>query len=575
VRPFLLLAALAAPPAVAADCALDYRFKADWTGVPRFEASVSFEASARTATRVRLASEWGGVTDFHRGIQRLRVEGEGASIAQDDAPNRWLVKHPPGGRVTVRYDIVNGMPNVDSASGMDHRDFYRNTLGATRFQVFGHAMLVLPEHLSDVEPVAACFEVSGLDPKWTFASSEVAGHRDGKASWRVVESPLHLRSSLMLGGDYRLHRREIAGRPLWVAMRGTWRFDDARFVDATTLVVQSHRRFWGDLDFPHYLISLSPNQVPSGSTGGTAVRNAFAMHASNDFAVPGAAFETILAHEHLHAWVPRRLGTTGKGEAARYWFSEGFTDYLTHRLLLATGIWTLEDYAAAMNDILRRYLGSPAVAYPNARVAEEFWTHRSTGRIPYQRGELFALHLARRLEPTGTTLDGVLRSLLLSREAMPREGGAMEDLAVNRLRAAVRQRVADIDADFEAFIEAGKPLPIGSDFLGPCFVGRVVEVARFEAGFDVDRLRDDSRRVTGLDPGSAAERTGLRNGQFLYSWSIHGGNVERDVELRVVDDLGLLKDIRYRPIADQPLRLPQFDVKAGASKDPACGQWRE
>ena len=42
----------------------------------------------------------------------------------------------------------------------------------------------------------------------------------------------------------------------------------------------------------------------------------------------------------------------GAGEAAGYWLSEGFTNYLTHRLLLRAGVWTLRDYAAAMNEVI-------------------------------------------------------------------------------------------------------------------------------------------------------------------------------------------------------------------------------
>src|SRR5262249_24958113 len=161
----------------------------------------------------------------------------------------------------------------------------------------------------------------------------------------VRASPIAIRSAVYLGGDFRIHRREIDGRPLVIAMRGAWQFDDASFVDATAAVVRAHRTFWDDYDFPYYLISLLPNRFPRGASGGTGLDRAFAMHASSNFAVPGPVFENLIGHEDLHSWLPRRIGSMGANEVQRYWFSEGFTDYLNHRLLVASGTWSLEDYA--------------------------------------------------------------------------------------------------------------------------------------------------------------------------------------------------------------------------------------
>lgn len=568
-----LAALLATSIANASDCTIEYRFHAELQASPRrFDAQLFIDTDARIETRLRLVREWGGVTDFERAIRNVRVEGRRTSIKPGAEPKTWVVSHPAGSRLELRYDVVNDSEDAEAGKPMNHRDFYRNRLDDSHFQLFGHAMLLQPEHFLDSRPLDACVSFSGLPYNWRFASSYPAQRRAGTASIRTTASLQALRSAIYLGGDFRIHRREIAGRPLYVAMRGRWGFEDATFVDATTRVVESHRQFWDDFDFPHFLITLIPNHVERGSTGGTALTNSFAMHASGDFAVPGGAFEFLLVHEHLHTWLPRRLGTMGEQEAQRYWFSEGFTNYLTHRLLLRSGVWKLEDYARTLNEELRQYHVSPARDATNARVRAEFWTNDAVQKIPYRRGELFALHLAGRMAAAGASLDATLRSLRLPQSALPREGDSRDDdLAVNRLRTVLRARLGDSAlADLQAYIEEGRPMPIGDDFLGPCFSGKWVEKPLFELGFDAVSFR--SRKLAGLVAGSAAERSGLREGMDLAGWSVFHGNVEKEVTIQLME-AGKVRDVKYRPVATTPARMPEFEVKAGAREDAACSKW--
>ena len=569
-------AGVTAAPAFAADCDVAYSFRADWAAVPRhFAAELAFPAGGRSETAIRISREWAGVADFHAGVVRVHGVGAGIDVTPAEAPYRWVVKHPPQGLVRVAYDVVNTRPNVDGDGPMDHRDFFRNALGAGYFHLFGHGVLLQPESQADAEPVMACVAFMGMPAEWRFASNRTAGANGGSAQWRGRASPQSMRASLFVGGDFRVLRREIEGRPLWIAIRGAWSFADEAFADATARVVAGQRRFWNDFAFPHYLISLSPNLLPQGSNGGTAIQDAFAMHASRDMALKGFAFEGILAHEHVHTWLPRRLGTMGiDGEAARYWFSEGFTEYLTHRLLLRDGSWSLEDYARALNGVLRAHWTSSARDLPNARVAEGFWKDSTLQRLPYRRGELFAVLVARKLAERGASLDSILRGLALSEDAVPRETDRREaDLAVNRLLAALRGRLDDsADSDVREYIDEGRSLPVDEGFLGPCFRGAWVERPVFALGFDPASLR--GRTLAGLVPGSNAEKAGLRDGMALAGWSIYSGDSTKEVTVQVKEE-GRVRDVKYMPVAAESVRIPEFTVRTGAATDPACRAWKE
>ena len=565
--------------AFAADCTLEYRFTAQWDAHPRrFEVELLFDAGDRKETQIRIAREWAGVTDFERAARDVRPGAAGVGISEgSEAKKTWKVTHPAGGRVSVKYDLVNDIANVDDGTPIPHRDFYRNMMAASYFHFFGWGALLVPEHLADSVPVPACLTFTNLGKDWSFASSHGEGQSDGVATIRTAASPSDLRSAVYLGGDFRVLRRDIEGRPLFVALRGNWSFDDAKFADAAASVVRAQRAFWDDYDIPYFLVSLLPNHVPTGSNGGTAIEHSFAMHAANDFAVPGPMFYTLLAHEHQHTWIPRRIGTMGSDddEARFYWFSEGFTDYLTHRVLVASGMWTLADYSKALNEVIGRHDVSRVRNVPNSVVLRDFWKDPDVERLPYMRGELIALHWSQALAARHRSLEDTLRRLKRSQGFENEELAQRPEMfAVNRLESALRKDLGTsvVDRDVASFVDKGDSVPMNAGFLGPCFAGERTTRPRFELGFDPESFK--TRTITGVVPGSAAQKAGLRDGSPVLTASVHLDDTDREARIQVKDGEGV-KTIKYLPRAAQGVRTWQFRPLPGAEQRSACKRWIE
>nr|QQZ49074.1 hypothetical protein JKL49_18040 [Phenylobacterium glaciei] len=85
----------------------------------------------------------------------------------------------------------------------------------------------------------------------------------------------------------------------------------------------------------------------------------------------------------MHTWLPNQTGGLPLEDEARdYWFSEGFTDFYATRVLLASGIWSLEDYAARYNEVLTRYDGSAARNFTADQVMAVFWTNQDAQQSP-------------------------------------------------------------------------------------------------------------------------------------------------------------------------------------------------
>src|SRR6185437_11015385 len=203
-------------------------------------------------------------------------------------------------------------------------------------------------------------------------------------------------STILGGADVAVYRRPIPGGTLRFAVRGKWPFSGDHLADVLGRTAAAQRLFWGsDVKGP-FLVTLFSIEG-TGSSGGTGRTDAFALYGTTD--TPESRIRRTIAHEHMHSWIPTRIGRLpdGETEALEYWLSEGFTDFYAERTLLKAGIWSLEDFVSDLNDMLLAYDTSPARNAPNARIAKEFWTNAAIEQLPYQRGMLFAYLLDYRI----------------------------------------------------------------------------------------------------------------------------------------------------------------------------------
>ncbi|MBL8518815.1 MAG: hypothetical protein JNM76_17755 [Betaproteobacteria bacterium] len=537
-----------------------------WQGEAwHFLVEARFPATTGTETAIDLPDEFGPARNMHANIRNLESLDPGVTIKEGAKPAQRVLAHkakrPPGQPLRLRYEVHNKQRDK-----LSHESFYDPILEPGWFHLVGHGVFVQPAHFTEKDSVDLTIEWRNIPDDWSLAGSH--GIKAGATTvWNQRNVALQLaRHAIYVGGDFRLHKTEIRGRPLYIAVRGERKFKDEDFVAATQKVVAAHREFWGDFDFPHFLITHVANSYDSGSYGGTALHHAFAMHTAADFTVASAAFDFLIGHEHLHTWVPSRIGIRPKGadEGLSYWFSEGFTNYLTHRLLVKSGLWSRERYAEAINKLIQRYLASPARNFDNRTTADNFWKRRDAGDMPYQRGELVALRWNAALAAQGESLDSLLKKL--------QTRDANGEMATDRLIRALKPHLAGVEQDVARFVDRGETVELGGDLLGPCYEKRNVPVPQYEAGFNVNETIKN-RMITGIVEGSAAWRAGLRNGMKTRSLSIRQDDVDNDVKISVEDADGQAKKMDYRPVKEVAGLVPQYFVKAGADTDKACMTW--
>jgi predicted metalloprotease with PDZ domain len=172
----------------------------------------------------------------------------------------------------------------------------------------------------------------------------------------------------------------------------------------------------------------------------------------------------------LHEWIPRRAGQTDEAtDPSRAWFTEGFTEYFTQRLLLQTGRIMLDEYAANMDALWTAYMTSDVNTLPAEALNERLFESEQTERLPYQRGALLALHWDTILKADGGEgLTRVLASLIDRADALEADGQP-RTLSDDALHAALRDALGErFDADYQRYIVEGGLIDLRTLSLPEC-----------------------------------------------------------------------------------------------------------
>ena len=411
--------------------------------------------------------DWGGSEDSSGDLQEVRASGaDGRELAlEKGSGGHWSLRAQPNELVCVTWSI----PRNELLQSPRHPDHYRPALNEQLFHAIGFHLWIAPVALASDKPVRIALDWQGFDALgWTCASSF------GTRAHLVVERPLdEFRGAGFLAGRLQLRVRSIRGRRLVVALpeQGLVGADDA-FADLCARIVEVQRAFFDDWDYPFYLISAVPT-VPadahSHSMGGTGLTDSFALflQQGTDLGAQSSIRPQILhvlAHEMFHNWCGH--GTPiREPEQLCYWFSEGFTEFFTRRLLLRAGLTTQEDYAHNLEQSLREYLHNPRRNCSNEQIRADFWKDPQTGEMPYRRGELVAARLdfAIRQRTGGRqSLDDFLREAVVL-------GKQRVELDVEALLARIeRWTDAAFAAKLRGVIVDGATIELPADTFAPC-----------------------------------------------------------------------------------------------------------
>ena len=539
------------------------------------EVELEFRGGDRGESTLTLPSSWGGRERLYESIRELRVVApRGATLRDTGRPWVKRVTYPraAGGGdapvVRVTYEVVQTWSgDAGSRESGERERLYRPMLERDYFHVFGSGVFVRTTAESGrVVPVTLRWR--GVPDDWSVINSHgvvAAPGERGEREQRFRASPSELDYSVFVGGDFRVHRLRTEGGPLYVAVRGTWKFTDEALLDVLGRVVRAEREFWEDRDFPYYLVTMIPTgERGGGSLGGTGLTNSFALYAYDDVPL-GIELKRTIAHEMFHAWNPARLAARSDGYERHRWFGEGVTEFYTRLLLLRAGLITADEYLADYNERLHDYYTSPSRTATEERASRAFFSESRLAQLPYQRGDVLAHRWNARIrEATGgrSSLDDVMRALL--RRARDHDSLFTADVLAAAVRRYTRPLGHDPRADITRYVERGELVPADSGALGPCARLRDVPFGPFDLGFDAASLARTAQ-VRRVDRESNAYAAGLRDGQRVRSIAYTDNLATRPVRITVVDSAGAERTLEFLPQGEPRVLVPQYELRGGCT----------
>ena len=557
----LLLGAAKAPPAV------DYRLGVTPQAAgapPVLDVEIRLRGDADGETRLDLPDRYGDGHEFWRQVYDLKVTG---AKVREDGPAHRILRHKPGAKLVIRYRVSTAYG--EDPQGRDGNPYKGAILRPEWMALLGESVFAAPAG-RETEP--ATFQWGRLPAGWRAVSDLEHGATGRPLSVNDVGGSITL-----AGAHLAVAERPITGGTLRVATFEGGPFKLDAFADEIARTIGAERAFWNDVTGPYFVGMIPLVRNGTGrSSGGTGRGDGFVLYAT-----PGAEgdFGRTIGHEHTHTWIPDRLGVVPEAQpeaAARFWLTEGFTDFFTDRALLRAGQVDMGETVGRMASAMKAYDASPVKTAANRRIVADFWTNNAVMQLPYQRGALLALKWdeeIRRKTGGRADLDDVV--LRMRDHAAKFPPGQAPDVVTGLVSAAWVVARIDLRPDIARYVDRGEAIVLPDEMFDGCLQAAVTVAPGFDSGFNAE-ASFAAKKVAGVRRRGPAWNSGLRDGMALEAWSYTAGDMTRMIELtiRPPGKKAKLRRIAYWPYGDvdtqtRTLRLTPGMTEAART---ACGR---
>ena len=505
-------------------------------GITMIQIDMSFKAEPSGITKLSYQDNAWGEENLYNAIDTIYSRDERLLFFKNPDSNFIVIKHPKELRkLDITYVLKQDFENEINSNSR-----YRPVINEYYFHIFSHNLFMLP--YAEEENPNYNINLNWVDFPETFMIHNSFGSDERiQVFENITEEKFH--SAIFVGGDFRIYKKDIQGNSLVLATRGDWiPFTDQEVFDLLYTTVSAQRSFWQDHSQKYFTVTMLPFPQERGSSfGGTGLTNSFATSVSNNEETSLDQLAYLFNHELMHNWIGHTI--KNDAEEAQYWFSEGFTEYYTFKNIARNHINGLDKkyYVEQLNSVIKSLYGSPVADKPNSEINyENFWSDSYYEKLPYHRGALFAFILDLKIQQESDnkySLDDVMRKIL---EDSKQDLLLNDELFINAVNKFTK---ADYRPFFNMHINEGKLLDLKSIF-NELNLDYLTEAQVFDQGFVSDK---DTKIVTKVISGSAAEKAGLQVGDKLTFWSIYRDNIEKEIELKVIRE-GKELFIHYLPI---------------------------
>lgn len=459
----------------------------------------------------------------------LHVRADAASSLPGGKPPVAQASHPAvkldkqtwrisgDGTIVVESDVYWDEPGPFSSQLDAHHAFIN----------FADILFYVPDRRKeDVE-----IDFTDLPPGWKLALELAPG--ETPASFRaanydaLVDAPAE-------AGTFEEFALEVNQARIRVVVDGQ-NWDRDALAETIRKVVAYETSLMREIPFREYLFIY---HFGGWGSGGMEHANCTAIAEENQ-----GRIVTTTAHEFFHLWNVKRIRPqslepidyTREQWTRALWFAEGVTNTYSDYTLVRSGLWSRKSFYEALGLQITALESKPARRWQSVEEASlDAWLEKYPSYFRpdvsisyYTKGEILGVLLdilIRDASDNHTSLDDVMRAL---NENFARPGRFYSDSADIRATAErfARRSLEDF---FAGYVSGTNAIPY-QDILsraGLELKPRVGERADF--GFFVAQLYGGTGEVAGVEPGSPAEKAGLREGDVLVA--LNGAPFPREPE---------------------------------------------
>jgi len=463
---------------------------------------------AGEAFSLRIPIEFAGVKHVADRIEDLQVTSREGSLhlTQLDEPpdrggslfwRRWRITQPPP-QLTVRYRARLDPPHPWPGPPFDLRSNGGGVSGA------GFGFLVLPDS-NDKFEITLQWDLGDM-PRGARGVSSL-----GVGDVQLEGTVDRLQECFYMAGVLGTYPANLSVSQFHSAWLGTPPFNAETEMEWSEKTYSALRRTFADTSTTPFYFFMRAGQ-DNESYGGAALANSFLLFAPARAPEGDDSLSLIIAHEITHHFAG---GLSSPEGIEGSWFSEGLAEYYSRLVTFRTRLISPEAFGKAVNKAAQAYYTNPLRNLPNEEIAEGFWRDKNVQGVPYQRGFFYFVDTNQKL--LGASKGTIsLDTIILSLQAQKKSG---KELTPEVWKQAIEAELGASGArEFESVILQGELVVPASDALGPCFERQALPMATFELGFDEHQSLDTQpRTIQGLVRGSAAEKTGLQNGDHVLA----------------------------------------------------------
>lgn len=482
---------------------------------------------------------------FPRAIKNIKMTAHNKIInsKQTDHPTVLEITYPKNENINFSYGFCQENPSrVIDYTIIEPELIY--------FPI--RDVLITPE-IKDNKKIKIKMDLESLPKSFKVASSFNVNNR----SFEIQEYVENFCNSFISAGKLEIDNFSVKGKPVYIVTNGKWDYFKKPASFYLEKLINSHRSFWNDYDFPVYtvfLIKQNEPYVPKVALGAHWYNSFSGLMPEDKKSLNKVLY--ILSHEIFHDWLSQKMQIS-LPQGNLQWFIEGFNDYYGLYLPFRNSIIDFNEYIEIYNILLKDYWLSPAKSATNEKIFKKYFNRGHYSLLAQLRGHFAAKELRDKFNQDDTNkFDLAMKALF---ENQKKEG--WKYLTEDKIDETFISYVGKKEWDkTKHMIKSGELLTFSPTAFMPYAKLEMVDVNAPIFGFnELDLL--DNNIISNLDENSNAYKAGLRNGQNVHFYSIDFKSFDKPLTIQI-DDNSAIKTITFLPNVTKK-KIPQYVMVKG------------